>query len=218
MKLHSMKKTLAGLALSLSIAGFAMPANAAQSSSTYVTGANDTFWLVSKKLNINVNELMAANPSINPLNVYKGLTLTLPNGKKSAAAVKAQSAAAPPQMLTNAVATASGKPVAYSKVINAVATAYSEVPEENGGWGGVDYFGNSLKIGTIAVDPNVIPLGTKVYITGYTSRGLPLGGLVATATDIGGAIKGNRVDIFLPSSIGPVADFGIQNVQIYVMK
>jgi 3D (Asp-Asp-Asp) domain-containing protein len=215
---QSIKQTLAGLALSLSIASFAMPVHAAQSSSTYVTGANDTFWLVSKKLNINVDELMAANPSIHPLNVYKGLTLTLPNSNKSAAAVKAQSATATPQMLTNSVATAAGKPLAYSKVINAVATAYSEVAEENGGWAGVDYFGNPLKIGTIAVDPKVIPLGTKVYITGYTSRGLPQGGLVATATDIGGAIKGNRVDIFLPSSLGPVADFGIQNVQIYVMK
>jgi 3D (Asp-Asp-Asp) domain-containing protein len=198
MKLQSMKKTVAGLALSLSIAGFAMPAHAAQSSNTYVTGANDTFWKVSQKLQINVDDLMAANPSINPLNVYKGLSLTLPNSKKSAATAE--------------------KPLAYSKVINAVATAYSEVPEENGGWAGLDYFGKPLKIGTIAVDPKVIPLGTKVYITGYTAVGLPLGGLVATATDIGGAIKGNRVDIFLPSSIGPVADFGIQNVQIHVMK
>jgi 3D (Asp-Asp-Asp) domain-containing protein len=216
MKFHSMKKTLAGLALSLSIASFAMPANAAQSSSTYLTGANDTFWLVSKKLNINMDQLMAANPSINPLNIYQGLTLTLPNSKQSAS-VKAKSAAAP-QMLTNSVATASGKPLSYSKVINAVATAYSEVAAENGGWAGVDYFGNPLKIGTIAVDPNVIPLGTKVYITGYNSPGLPQGGLTATATDIGGAIKGNRVDIFLPTSTGPVADFGIQNVKIYVLK
>jgi 3D (Asp-Asp-Asp) domain-containing protein len=103
-------------------------------------------------------------------------------------------------------------------VINAVATAYSEVAAENGGWAGVDYFGNALKIGTVAVDPNVIPLGTKLYITGYSSPGLPKGGMYATATDVGGAIKGNRVDIFKPTSTGPVADFGFQNVKIYVLK
>jgi 3D (Asp-Asp-Asp) domain-containing protein len=217
MKYQAMKKTVAGLALSLTIAGFAMPAHAAQSSSTYVTGANDTFWLVSKKLNINVDELMAANPSIDPLNVYKGLTFTLPNSSKSGAAVKAQSASAP-QKLTNTIATASGAPSSYSKVINAVATAYSEVAAENGGWAGVDYFGDPLKIGTVAVDPKVIPLGTKLYITGYSSPGLPKGGMYATATDVGGAIKGNRVDIFKPTSTGPVADFGFQNVKIYVLK
>jgi 3D (Asp-Asp-Asp) domain-containing protein len=212
MKYQAMKKTLAGLALSLSIAGFALPANAAQSSGTYVTGATDTFWLVSKKLNINVDQLMAANPSINPLNVYKGLTLKLPSSNKTASTVKASSAGAP------SVTTASGAPSSYSKVINAVATAYSEVAAENGGWAGVDYFGNPLKVGTVAVDPKVIPLGTKLYITGYSSPGLPKGGMYATATDIGGAIKGNRVDIFKPTSTGPVADFGFQNVKIYVLK
>ena len=44
---------------------------------------------------------------------------------------------------------------------------------------------------TIAVDPRVIPLGTKLYVDGYG---------YAIAEDIGGAIKGNHIDLFFSSS------------------
>jgi len=42
----------------------------------------------------------------------------------------------------------------------------------------------------IAVDPGVIPLGSKVYVDGYG---------YAIASDTGGAIKGNKIDVFFPS-------------------
>ena len=42
----------------------------------------------------------------------------------------------------------------------------------------------------IAVDPSVIPLGSKVYVEGYG---------YAVASDTGGAIKGNKIDVFFPS-------------------
>ena len=42
----------------------------------------------------------------------------------------------------------------------------------------------------IAVDPRVIPLGTKVHVEGYG---------YAIAADTGGAIKGNKIDVFFPS-------------------
>ena len=42
----------------------------------------------------------------------------------------------------------------------------------------------------IAVDPNVIPLGSKVYVEGYGE---------AIAADTGGAIKGNKIDVHVPS-------------------
>ncbi|MDQ7861221.1 3D domain-containing protein [Peribacillus frigoritolerans] len=42
----------------------------------------------------------------------------------------------------------------------------------------------------IAVDPSVIPMGSKVYVEGYG---------YAVAADKGGAIKGNRIDVFFSS-------------------
>lgn len=105
----------------------------------------------------------------------------------------------------------------YKKVLNATASAYSSAPEENGGYGAVDYFGNALALGTIAVDPKVIPLGTTVLIKGYSFSGLPQT-LLAKASDIGGAIKGNKIDIFIPGSKSFVNSFGLQKVQIYVLN
>ncbi|NQD67560.1 DUF348 domain-containing protein [Bacillus haikouensis] len=45
-------------------------------------------------------------------------------------------------------------------------------------------------IKVIAVDPSVIPLGTKVYVDGYG---------YAVAADTGGAIRGNKIDVFFSS-------------------
>jgi len=106
----------------------------------------------------------------------------------------------------------------YEKVIEAKATAYTGSSEENGGYANLDYFGNPLQVGTIAVDPNVIPLGTKVYIEGYQYDGLPDKGMFAVATDIGGAVKGNKIDIYVPDSKDKAMKFGIQKVKIYVVK
>lgn len=105
----------------------------------------------------------------------------------------------------------------YSKEIQCVATAYTSAASENG-WGAVDYFGNSLQLGTVAVDPTVIPLGSKLYITGYTFNGLPVGGMIAHATDEGSAIKGKRVDIYMPTSQSTASKFGMQNVKVYILK
>jgi 3D (Asp-Asp-Asp) domain-containing protein len=42
--------------------------------------------------------------------------------------------------------------------------------------------------------------------------------MIATAADMGGAIKGNRIDIFVPSSYGNIEAFGMQNVTVYELK
>jgi 3D (Asp-Asp-Asp) domain-containing protein len=106
----------------------------------------------------------------------------------------------------------------FEKVIAAKATAYTGDPSENGGHPSIDYFGNPLQVGTIAVDPSVIPLGSKVYIEGYSYDGLPANGMYATATDTGGAVKGNKIDIYVPDSKVKAQKFGIQQVKIYILK
>ncbi|QOR36533.1 3D domain-containing protein [Clostridium sp. 'deep sea'] len=62
--------------------------------------------------------------------------------------------------------------------------------------------------GVIAVDPKVIPLYSKVYIPGYG---------MATALDTGGAIKGNKIDLFFEDK-KEVYLFGRRNLTIYVLK
>ncbi|RTE11309.1 hypothetical protein EJQ19_03225 [Paenibacillus whitsoniae] len=97
-------------------------------------------------------------------------------------------------------------------------TAYSADPSENGGFGAFDFLGNRLAVGTVAVDPSVIPLGTKLYIEGYSYNGLPQGGMIAYATDTGSSIKGNRIDIFIPGSKQALRSYGIQKIKVYKLS
>ena len=62
-------------------------------------------------------------------------------------------------------------------------------------------------IKVIAVDPSVIPLGTKVYVEGYG---------YATAEDIGGAIKGNRIDVFIPTQSAAL-QWGRKQVKVTIL-
>ena len=68
--------------------------------------------------------------------------------------------------------------------------------------------GTTPKWGTIAVDPSVIPYGTRVYIPKFD--------MVFTAEDCGGAIKGNKIDIFMNSE-AECNSFGRQNLEIQIL-
>lgn len=193
-----------------------------QSGRTYTVQGDETFWLISRKLGIPVDQLIAANPDVDPLNLYDGLEISLPAADTpqtaytlSAASLSTGSGA---ETAGRRVLTVDGQMVPYKRVLTMKASAYSASPEENGPWGAVDYFGNDLKLGAIAVDPDVIPLGSRLYITGYDHHGLPDGGMYGTASDIGGSIDGNRVDIFIPGSRSEVASFGFQNVTVYILE
>ena len=105
----------------------------------------------------------------------------------------------------------------FTKQLDIVASAYSPNNAASE-YNGLTYMGTKVRPGVIAVDPNVIPLGSKVFITGYNNPLLPAGGFVATAEDTGGAIKGNRIDIFLNGTEEQVLNFGMQNVKVYVLK
>lgn len=97
------------------------------------------------------------------------------------------------------------------------ATAYGPSLRDNYPYGPVDAFGQPLKPGMVAVDPSVIPLRSLVYVTGYTDPNLPAGGFLGQAMDTGGAIKGNRIDIFMNADAQTVSNFGIEPVTVYVL-
>ena len=64
-------------------------------------------------------------------------------------------------------------------------------------------------MGSYRVDPNVIPFGTKVYIPQFDK--------VFIAEDTGGAIKGNKIDIFMENSDDAI-NWGRRNIDIYILK
>lgn len=97
------------------------------------------------------------------------------------------------------------------------ATAYGPSLADNFPFKAVDVAGHPLQPGDVAVDPQVIPLGTRLYITGYSSPYLSAGGMLATACDTGDAIVGNRVDIFIEGDRTQVASFGVQKVQVTIL-
>ena len=78
----------------------------------------------------------------------------------------------------------------------------------NDEWAGVTATGAPLVEGdTIAVDPTVIPYGTKVIINGH----------IFTATDCGGAIKGNRIDVFV-NDHDYANRLGVYYTDVYIVK
>lgn len=214
-------RTIKALAAIMGISALlhAVPAHA---DSVHIAKDGNTFYTLSKQYNVGMNELMKANPNVAALNIYEGLEITIPSKMQAESVTTTdKSPVITPSLNVNSeskTVEAWGKSFNYDKTIQVKASAYSSASSENGGWGAVDYFGNPLKIGTIAVDPSVIPLGTKVLVTGHSHDGLPKDAFLATATDVGGAIKGNRIDIFIPGSQSFISSFGYQYVQLYIVK
>lgn len=95
--------------------------------------------------------------------------------------------------------------MAFSAAIQSKVTAYTPF---DAGCNGITATGTTAKVGVVAVDPNVIPLGTKVYVPGYG---------VATAEDTGGAIKGNRIDVCYLTKTEAFS-WGVRNVTVYVLE
>lgn len=84
------------------------------------------------------------------------------------------------------------------------ASAYSAYDPGNSSYTAT---GSLLKRGLVAVDPRVIPLGTRLYIPGYG---------MAVADDTGGAIKGNRIDLAFDSH-GEALQFGRREITVYIV-
>jgi 3D (Asp-Asp-Asp) domain-containing protein len=107
----------------------------------------------------------------------------------------------------------------YRKAVVMTATAYDLSLESTGKGPGDKYYGltasgTRVRPGVVAVDPRVIPLGTKLYVQSLDHT-KDYG--FAIAEDTGGAIKGNKIDLFFESS-NDVYNFGRRKVKVYVLE
>ena len=105
--------------------------------------------------------------------------------------------------------TINGKTVSYSKVLTGSGTAYT-APK-----GSLTSTGKKVRVGLVAVNPKVIPYGTRLYIT--TADGSRTYGY-AVAADTGGALRSGAalVDLFYNTE-SECRSFGRRQVKVYIL-
>ena len=135
--------------------------------------------------------------------------VTLENGNSTKTEMAEENVVLPKDKIValgkaNTVATSRGTE-RFSKVITMEATAYTPW---DAGCTGITRMGIPAKRGIVAVDPDVIPLGTRVYIPGYG---------YALAADTGGAIVGNKIDLCVEST-NEAFSFGRRSVKVYILE
>lgn len=98
-----------------------------------------------------------------------------------------------------------GAMIRFARALEMQATKYATGED---GVGTVTYTGLTVREGAVAVDPAVIPLGSLVYVPGYG---------YGVAADIGGAIKGRKIDLFTEDLAEAAFRFGVRPVQVYLL-
>lgn len=173
---------------------------------TYVVVTGDTLFNIAEKYNMTVNQLMTNNQLTSDL-IKPGDKLVLDGAKVIQPKV---SAATTTTSVTSNAPTADTKtPASVEKELTMTATAYTA---SCAGCSGITATGINLKANpnqkVISVDPTVIPLGSKVWVEGYGE---------AIAGDTGGAIKGNKIDIFIPTK-QEALNWGRKTVKVKVLN
>ncbi|KML46447.1 LysM peptidoglycan-binding domain-containing protein [Cytobacillus firmus] len=167
----------------------------------YIVESGDTLWNIAKTYNISVHNLKKWNQLKSDF-IKPGLELIIYKNES----VKKE--ASNPKTVVKAANTK--EPAAKEgKVLTVTATAYTASCE---GCIGITKTGVNLidnpdeKV--IAVDPDVIPLGSKVFVEGYG---------YATAEDIGGGINGHEIDVFIPGEQDAL-QWGRKDVKVTILN
>ncbi|UOE55325.1 LysM peptidoglycan-binding domain-containing protein [Bacillus sp. CMF12] len=165
----------------------------------YIVKSGDTLWNIAKTYGINVHNLKKWN-QLNSDLIKPGLELII---YKNGSAKETK-----PKTVVKAANTE--QPAAEEgKSLTVTATAYTASCE---GCIGITKTGVNLidnpDAKVIAVDPDVIPLGSIVFVEGYG---------YATAEDIGGGIKGNEIDVFIPAT-SDAMQWGRKEVKVTILN
>lgn len=115
-----------------------------------------------------------------------------------------------PVIKDGVIVTPEGEVLTYTRSMQSVATAYTNTDPGCTAWTST---GTVARYGAIAVDPKVIPYGTRMYIV--SNDGKYVYG-TAVAEDCGGAIKGNRIDLYYDTA-SECWDFGVRGCTIYFL-
>lgn len=194
-----MKKLLIVLSFALVLfLGTSLESSAA--SNTYTVKSGDTLYKISKTHKVSISNLKTWNKlksnTIHPKQKLKVKGTAV----KKAAKAKAKTKAKTPSRSTS------------SNVVKEFTVSASAYTASCTGCSGITKTGLNLKknpgLKVIAVDPRVIKLGTKVHVAGYG---------YAVAGDTGGAIKGNKIDVFIPTKSSALK-WGRKNVKIKILK
>ncbi|MEJ9305593.1 LysM peptidoglycan-binding domain-containing protein [Priestia megaterium] len=181
---------------------------APSNSKSYKVQPGDTVWSVAQRHGISISQLKQWN-NLSSNTIYINQVLQV--GGQAAAQAKpstpATTAPSTPSTSTPAPAPAQERK-SVSKEITVEATAYTAYCA---GCSGITATGIDLRSNpnrkVIAVDPRVIPLGSRVYVEGYGE---------AIAGDTGGAIKGTRVDLFMASQSSAL-NWGRKTVKLQIL-
>ncbi|MFB7639911.1 3D domain-containing protein [Peribacillus butanolivorans] len=206
----------------------------------YKVKSGDTLWEIAGKYHVSVNDLKSWNGlNSDTIHPKQELVIKPATYKDEAASVKPEQPAAPAEQAKPAAPAEQAKPAAPAEQAKPAAPAEqakkektvsnSESTNQSGiekeitvrataytancqGCSGTTATGIDLKANpdakVISVDPSVIPLGSKVYVEGYG---------YATAADTGSAIKGNKVDIFIPNEQDAI-NWGVKNVKLQILN
>ena len=184
-----------------------------QDISTYVVRPGDTLVGIAKAYDVTVDQLVTWNKIVSKDIIYVGDTLALNEASVGEAKVThtaypvTQNAQKSGEKISQPRTSQASGNVARTLAMEATAyTAYCE------GCSGITANGTNLRanphLKVIAVDPSVIPLGTRVWVEGYGE---------AIAADTGGAIKGNKIDVYLPTNNQAYA-WGRKTVTVKVLN
>lgn len=178
---------------------------------TYDVVEGDTLYWIAKDYDTTVDEIKELNDLTSSL-ILIGQELKVPKSDEGDSSEGLEKV--PQRQTAKQSETVNNEPVSTKespegKTMTVTATAYTAECE---GCSGITYTGVNLledrNKKVIAVDPNVIPLGTKVYVEGYG---------YAVAEDIGGAIKGNRIDIHVPTK-EEAYSWGVKDINITIIE